>query len=284
MPQYPGAESSGPSAMQPWSIERSGDGPLVATAIHQGHEVRDELRPFLALSDADRLREEDPFTGDWTAAAPTRVRVHRSRFEVDLNRPPDQCVYQRPSDAWGLEVWRRPLPAELIDRSRRLHAQFYADMRRLLDDLLSRHRRLVVFDLHSYNHRRAGPRDEPADPRQNPVVNLGTGSVDPARWGPVIQAFTAAVRAGRLDGRAIDVRHNVRFRGGYWSRWIHQTWPERVLAFAIEVKKVFMDEWSGRLDPARHRAIGGALEKAAQAGGRGDWEPGTGKAPGQPGR
>lgn len=49
--------------------------------------------------------------------------------------------------------------------------------------------RFVVYDLHSYNHRRDGP-DRPAGaPEDNPDVNLGTGSMARDRWAPVGDAF-----------------------------------------------------------------------------------------------
>ena len=78
-----------------WRIVK-GDGPLVAAAIHDGHFVRDNVRPLLALSDAARLSEEDPCTGYWTTVASTQIVGKRSRFEVDLNRPRDKAVYQHP--------------------------------------------------------------------------------------------------------------------------------------------------------------------------------------------
>ena len=56
----------------PWILER-GQGPLVATAIHDGHEIREDAQTQMAVSEADRLREEDPFTGEWTDLAPTRL-------------------------------------------------------------------------------------------------------------------------------------------------------------------------------------------------------------------
>jgi hypothetical protein len=37
-----------------------------------------------------------------------------------------------------------------------------------------------------------------------------------------------------------------------------------VCALAIEVKKFFMNEWTGELDPAQHDAIGNALARAAE--------------------
>ena len=52
-----------------WELQQ-GDSPLVAAAIHHGHAVREEVAALLALPEADRLREEDPFTGDWTVAVP----------------------------------------------------------------------------------------------------------------------------------------------------------------------------------------------------------------------
>ena len=71
-----------------------GDGPIVATAIHDGHAVRPEVAELLALDSATRLREEDPFTGRLAAVAPTYLVALRSRFEIDLNRPRDQAVYR----------------------------------------------------------------------------------------------------------------------------------------------------------------------------------------------
>ena len=91
-----------------------GSGPLIATAIHDGHDVRDDVASHLALSDSERLREEDPFTGQWTQVAPTRVVGMRSRFEVDLNRPREKAVYRTPEDAWGLTVWKDDPPNDMF--------------------------------------------------------------------------------------------------------------------------------------------------------------------------
>ena len=68
-----------------WTVQR-GPGPILATAIHDGHELRAEVARRMKLPDADRLREEDPFTGQAIVDVPTHVIAHRSRFEFDLNR------------------------------------------------------------------------------------------------------------------------------------------------------------------------------------------------------
>lgn len=245
-----------------WSIHR-GEGPLVAAAIHNGHELRPELHPLLAISEADRLREEDPYTALWTECAPTRIIANRSRFEVDLNRPRGSAVYLRPDDAWGLQVWQEEPPYALLQRSYRVYDLFYQEVESLLAGLVERHGRVVVLDLHTYNHRRGGCRAAPAPKDANPTINLGTSNMDLRRWGHVVDRFERSMQAAQWQGKPLDVRRNVKFQGGHFVQWIHRSFPDSVCAVAIEVKKVFMDEWTGKLDAAAHAAIGRALAAAA---------------------
>jgi N-formylglutamate deformylase len=247
-----------------WTVD-AGRGPLVATAIHDGHELRPELAALCALSSSERLREEDPWTAEWTTVAPSRVVVRRSRFEVDMNRPREGSVYRTPEEAWGLRVWKEPLPAAALARSWQQHDAFYADVRRLLDGISLEHDRFVVFDLHSYNHRRGGPGAPPDDPAGNPDVNLGTGSMDRGLWGAAADAFLETMAGERIGGRTLDVRENVRFKGGWFSRWVHETYPGRGCALAIEIKKIFMDEWTGVAEPGLLAEMGAALGRAAGA-------------------
>ncbi|MEJ2721679.1 MAG: N-formylglutamate amidohydrolase [bacterium] len=240
-----------------------GDGPLAAAAIHDGHAVRDEVRELLAIADADRLREEDPFTSIWTSVAPTRIVGLRSRFEVDLNRPRDRAVYLKPADAWGLRVWRRKPPADLIARSLAGYDAFYRAAGDLFESMAGRHGRFVVLDLHSYNHRRNGPHGDPADAETNPQVNVGTGSMDRERWGRTVDRFISELRRFDFPAGPLDVRENVKFRGGHLSRWVHETFPRTGCALAVEFKKFFMDEWTGVPDGDRLRAILNALRSAA---------------------
>jgi len=241
-----------------WTLT-TGEGPLAAAAIHDGHAVREELAPRFSITEADRLREEDPFTSAWLGVAPTRIQGLRSRFEVDLNRPREKAVYLEPEDAWGLAVWReRPDPA-MIERSLAGYDAFYRSMQDVFAAMAKRHRRFVVFDLHSYNHRRDGPRARPQDPHENPQVNLGTGSMDRALWGPLVDRFLSDLSAFDFPGGRLDVRENVKFQGGHFARWIHATFPGAGCALAIEFKKFFMDEWTGAPDPDLVNAIGEAL-------------------------
>lgn len=246
-----------------WHVQR-GEGPLVAAAIHHGHAVRPELVDLLAIRPAERLREEDPYTGDWTSVAPTRIVGLRSRFEVDLNRPRDRAVYLREEDAWGLRVWKRPPGPDVIARSRAIHDAFYREARSVLAELSAGFGRVVVLDLHSYNHRRNGPQAPADDPQISPDVNVGTSNMDRVRWDPVIRALIEALRGFPFPGRRLDVRENVRFSGGHFSRWVHDRFPETACSIAIEVKKVFMDEWTGEADPIRLAAVREALRLGAE--------------------
>lgn len=221
--------------------------------------MRDSLLPFLALSDAERLREEDPFTQLWTAVCPNRIVPYRSRFEVDLNRPPTQALYRSPGDAWGLQVWRAPLPDAAVVETMREYRAYYAAVREVLEDLEAKYSRFVVLDLHSYNHLREGELAAPAAQSANPDVNVGTGSMDRARWGHVVERFIADLARESVLGRRLDVRENVRFQGGYLSRWVHEHFPITGCALAIEVKKFFMNEWTGEPEPGAVAEIQAAL-------------------------
>ena len=241
----------------PWSFTDSSV-PVVATAIHAGHDLRPAIASLTALDDATRLREEDPFTDALTSVGGSTVVAHRSRFEVDLNRSRGDAVYQTPGDAWGLELWREPPPAGEIERSRDLYDNFYFELGRRLDVLAERGP-FVVLDLHSYNHRRDGADEPPAPDAANPEINVGTGALDRKRWSRVVDGFLEALATQEVRGRRLDVRENVRFRGGELSRWVDRSYRGRGCALAIEFKKVFMDEWTGKLDEHHIEELRGAL-------------------------
>jgi N-formylglutamate deformylase len=241
-----------------WRLHE-GHGPVIAVAVHHGHDLRPEVAEFMMLDEAQRLREEDPYTGGWTDIADIGVVVERSRFEVDMNRPRDLAVYLKPEHAWGLTVWRHRLPEAVVDRSVAQYDAFYRLVHHELSRVERAFGRFVVFDLHTYNHRREAP-DKPADQAGNPDINVGTGTMPRERWARLVERFIADLREQDLLGERLDVRENVRFRGGHFPRWVHETFPRAGCALAIEVKKIFMDEYTGELDQARWAAIGQALK------------------------
>lgn len=235
------------------------DSPLVATAIHDGHDLRDEVAGLIALDKKERLREEDPFTGIWTSVAETRLIAQRSRFEMDLNRPREKAVYLTPEDSWGLHVWKEKPPAKVVERSLAQYDAFYAELRRLFSDLEKRFGRFVVFDIHSYNHRRKGEGSTPENPEENPEVNVGTGTMNRENWSPIVERFMDDLRQFDFLGRRLDVRENVKFKGGNMARWTHENFPGTGCVLALEFKKFWMDEWTGDPDKTQVKAIHQAL-------------------------
>ena len=241
------------------------DGPVIATAIHDGHRIRPALQPLLALPDADRFREEDPLTGVLAAVGDVRVLVPTSRFELDHNRPREGAVYARPDDCWGLEVWNGELPEAEIARSLAAWDRFRSMITELVERMLERWEAVLLVDIHSYNHRREGPGAAPAPQAGNPDIELGLTTVAP-RWRDVASRFADTLRATPIAGRTPDVRANVRFpTGGDFPEWVHARWGERVCTISPEYKKIFMDEHTGQVDIAALYAMRDGLQSAVDA-------------------
>ena len=249
-----------------WKIE-TGSGPFVGLAVHAGHEMRCDLRSALAIDDQTRLREEDPYTEKIAALCGTHILTFRSRFEVDLNRDANEAICVQPEDCWNLRVWKENdgLTQTMYRRSLVEHAAFYEMLDPLLREIEKREGRFLVLDCHSYNHRRAGTDQPPADPERNPEINVGTGSMERAHWAPLVDRFMGSLQEADYLGRHLDVRENVNFRGRYLARFIHTHFPRSGCCLAIEVKKIFMDEWNGTLNVAAFdallRAFQGALDR-----------------------
>jgi N-formylglutamate amidohydrolase len=229
--------------------EHLGEGPLLGLAVHAGHEVRPELLAYLAIDETERLMEEDPYTDYWTQACHSQIVTRRSRFEVDLNRPRERSICIQPQDCWNLRVWKKSIGEDAMARSFAEHDKFYTRLTEILRDLEERYKHFAVFDIHSYNHRRPGPDKLPADPTEAPEINIGTGTMNRDHWAPVIDRFITDLRAFDFGGRNLDVRENIVFYGGHLPHFVHQTFPATGCAIAIEVKKFFMDEWTGAADP-----------------------------------
>jgi len=250
---------------RPYTYHGAWDSRVVATAIHHGHDLRPAVAELMVLDEDDRLREEDPHTGRIASGLPDHVVVHRSRFEVDLNRPRDEAVYRTPADCWDLDVWRdTALPDDLVEGSLELYDAFHAELAEHLDGLAASGP-FVVYDVHTYNHRRDGADAPASDPEENPEVNVGTGSLDRERFGGVVDAFIEAMEGADVSWGDLDVRENVRFRGGHLSKWIHARYPGVGCCLALEFRKSFMDEWTAEVDEGRLAELNAALAATVPA-------------------
>ncbi len=236
-----------------------GKEPILVSAIHSGHGLRPEVEHIIQLDEQQRLREEDPFTDAWICIADNFILPQRSRFEVDLNRPRDHAVYVTPEDAWGLDLWKTPPNDTIIEHSLEEYDVFYQQLGNLLDEMVGKYGKVAVYDLHTYNFRRDGIHAEPMNPQENPEVNVGTGTMDREFWAPVVEAFIKQLRSFDYLDRQLDVRENIKFKGRQFAQWIHAHYPKDVCVLSIEIKKFFMDEWSGMGDPVAIQAIRQAL-------------------------
>lgn len=229
-----------------WWILQRGDDPIVATAIHDGHHLGAATAAAMALDTDGRLREEDPHTGQAIVDVPTHVIPLRSRFEADLNRALDEAVYLRPEQSWGLHVWHAPPQGAMLQSLHDYHRGFYRMLGELLDAIVARHGRFVLFDVHSYNHRRDGADGAPTPQALAPDINIGTFSMPREQWAFLLDPLIEDMRRFDFNGRRLDVRENVAFQGkGELTRFVHARYPQTGCAIALEFKKFYMDEWSG---------------------------------------
>ena len=231
-----------------WQVQ-DGQGPIIATAIHSGHRIRDSLKPWLAIEDKGRLREEDPLTDYFLSVADTSVRANISRFECDLNRPRDICITRDPSKTWDLRIWDDALPDEQVEQSRAIHDRFYAAMKQLCDDKIAEHGRILLLDIHSYNFKRNGPDGDPAPADKNPDIDVGATTLDKAVYGDLLKDFAETLCSVPVNGQAPSVGINVRWEeGGNFPEWLHSIYGDKACVMTLEYKKIFMDEWSEEAD------------------------------------
>lgn len=237
----------------------TGNSPFITAAIHDGHCVREEVREFLTLHGHEQMREEDPYTDYLAEVAESRIIGRTSRFEVDMNRSRDKAVYREPADAWGLKLWTKALPEDLIQRSLAVYDQFYEAVEGLLLAIITRFGYFVVLDLHSYNYRRDPEKELPAS--VSPEINIGTALL-PRRWHRAKNAFITRMQQIEVKDHTLDVRENVNFKGGEFTNWINRNFGNHGFSLAIEFKKLFMDEWTGRVDIHHLNNLRSALVKA----------------------
>lgn len=240
----------------------TGNSPFIAAAIHDGHHIREEVREHLNLHPHERMREEDPYTDYLAEVTETRVIGRTSRFEVDLNRPREKAVYSGPAEAWGLQVWKKVLPVDIIARSLAKYDEFYQAVEELLLAAITRFGYFVVLDLHSYNHRRNEGELSPV--ALNPEINIGTSFLAD-RWHNAKDAFMTRLQQVEVMGHNLDVRENINFKGGEFSRWINGNFGSHGFSLAIEFRKSFMDEWTGRVDIHHLNNLRSALVKSMSA-------------------
>ncbi|MGX1754092.1 N-formylglutamate amidohydrolase [Sphingobacterium sp. NPDC055346] len=225
------------------------DSPFWAFAIHDGQQIDPFIDPYINLNESERLREEDPFTAVMAELPMNQFIVGSSRFQLDLNRKIEDSVYLRPDQAWGLQVWKDSLPENIVTELYLDHKNIYQEIEEQIQETIDQNGYFVVYDIHSYNAKRNGSEEE-VDTEINPQINLGTAYVDP-KWQPLIDQLMGFISKDSLYDGPIDIRENIKFKGGYLSQLINKKFGAYGCVLSIEFRKDFMDEWTGSPDLPR---------------------------------
>jgi N-formylglutamate amidohydrolase len=176
----------------------------VCTAIHNGGRIRDALNQNCLLSKEERYFEEDPFTGDFIQSLPITLIGGDSRYEYDLNRDEENCIYKV---AWGKEVWKEKLSEEerLISLSK--HRNFYKIIHALISKLEKDFGATVIYDVHSYNYQRH---------EVTHLFNIGIENIDIKRYNSEISHWKRELSTIKLKKNKTEVSVNHIFYGrGY---------------------------------------------------------------------
>ena len=225
--------------------------PYCCTAIHDGSNLRNELKTKINHDEFSRWYEEDPFTGDFISSMPITLIGNDSRFEYDLNRSPDECIFDV---AWDKKVWKKKLTPKERQKSLQKHQNYYKVTHALIQKIESLFGGCIVYDIHSYNFQRWD--------RKVPLFNIGTEQIDTKRFGKVVEHWKQELRAIQL----LDIENNsaiddVFYGRGYNLQFITKNF-KNTLVLATEVKKVYCNEITGDDYPEIIKALQQGLKKA----------------------
>jgi hypothetical protein len=219
--------------------------PYICGAVHDGHQFRKSLWKNCLHSEYDRWYEEDPCTKDMVQSHPIVIAGLDSRFEYDLNRAPETAIYD---DAWGKQLWKKPLPKAEREYSLEKHASFYKVVHALVHQIESKYGKAIVFDMHSYNWKRWD--------RIVPTWNLGTKNINNQRFGALVEAWRQKLGSMQFPNNIKSTSAiNDTFQGnGYFLKYITENF-ENTLVLATEIAKIYCDELAGIIYPEVVRSV-----------------------------
>lgn len=207
--------------------------PFACAAVHDGHQFRKSLWDNCLHTAYDRWYEEDPQTKNIVKSHPIVIAGCDSRFEYDLNRPPEEAIFET---AWGKQLWKQPLPEIEKEKSLQKHHNFYKVVKALISKLEAKFGVCVVYDMHSYNWQRWD--------REVPTWNIGTSNIDNDRFGNQVELWRQILSNIKLPHNIKQsAKINDTFQGnGYFLKFITHNF-QNTLVLATEMAKVYCDEY-----------------------------------------
>jgi len=211
--------------------------PYVCTAIHNGHVLRDELKNICLLSEEERLYEEDPHTADFIQSLPITLVGCDSRYEYDLNRSEEECIYE---EAWGKKIWTRELTEMETEISLNKHRMFYKVVGALISKLEEDFGAALIYDIHSYNYKRH---------KVSFLFNIGIENINVKKYNSQISYWKRQLLTIKTRKIKPEVSVNHIFYGrGQLLKFVKDNFSN-TLVLATEVQKVFMNELNGQPFP-----------------------------------
>lgn len=207
--------------------------PYVCGAVHDGHQFRKELWDNCLHTTYERWYEEDPETKNMVISHPILIAGCDSRFEYDLNRFPEEAVFET---AWGKQLWKEPLPENQKAKSLEKHSNFYKVVDALITKIEEKFSVCIVYDMHSYNWKRWD--------REVPTWNLGTSNIDNDRFGEQVESWRQMLEGIKLPHNIKQTAaiNNTFYGNGYFLRFITNNF-KNTLVLATEIAKVYCDEY-----------------------------------------
>lgn len=226
--------------------------PYLCIALHDGSSLRPSLEHLCLLSAEERRYEEDPHTAQMISSMPIILASIDSRYEYDLNRSPEQCLYTK---AWGKDIWKNPLNEEEKNASLKKHQSFYALYHNIVKYLEELHGRCLVFDIHSYNTERLNRDDWPH-------FNIGTQQLARHRFRGTIKTWIGALQGKDTNGQEYRIRENDVFQGlGYLATYSREHF-KNTLVLPTDIGKFYCEEENGQPYPLVFRTLSEHLKQA----------------------
>lgn len=236
--------------------------PILLSVPHGGTEFPIELQDEFEPAHLQFPDDTDWFVSRLYDFAPSlgisMISARVSRYVIDLNRNPDEKpLYADGRLITGLcptttflgdplyrDARTQVDPAEVQRRLNRYFRPYHEKVQSLLDGLLQRHGRVLLWDCHSI--RRSVPTI-----LQQLFPDLILGDADGTTASPGVIECALGV----LDHSGYSVRHNVPFKGGYITRHFGRPSSQQH-ALQLEMTKVnYMDDAERHYDPDRAQKI-----------------------------
>ena len=219
--------------------------PYICGAVHDGDQFRKELWENCLHTQYERWYEEDPETKNMVLSHPILIAGRDSRFEYDLNRIPEEAVFDT---AWGKQLWKKPLTKEEKEKSLTKHIAFFKVTHALIKKIEDKFGVAIVYDMHSYNWQRWD--------REVPTWNLGTSNIDNDRFGEDIESWRQSLSEIKLPNniKSSAAINNTFFGNGYFLKYITKNF-KNTLVLATEIAKVYCDELNQMIYPEVLEAV-----------------------------